>query len=488
MSLGNGVQAEKLHGGGMHAPAGDRTLVVPTGNSPAALKASFEPPSVATETTSTSPEIHARGPQRAPAERAVVWVLCATYGAFYFCRTNISAAVPGLKASVEKGGLGLSGESVGLILAALKVSYGVGQLFNGQLAEYISPRKLLALGMLGSAALNVLFGLNAGFYALFLLWAANGYCQSMGWTPCMRVAANWIPVHQRGAAIGIIGMGYQVTLGLTYLVAGTAAEFLGWRGALYVPAALLAAAAVFMLVCLRESPEDGPVTPLATTFAKERSTPTAGSRLGVVESILLTLSNPALWLMGISLGLLNACRYGFLDWGLTHLTEVQEIGVGKAAFNYAILPVGAAAGSLLAGWASDRFFGSRRGPVICLLLLLLAGLTLGYDAVARSSFIGTLLLLVAIGFCIYGPQVLLVGTAPTDLAKRGTSAAAAGFVNFLGYMGATAGDVATGYFTANYGWQVAIYVWAGWAAGAAVAAALLWNTTADSHARRAENS
>ena len=54
-------------------------------------------------------------------------------------------------------------------------------------------------------------------------------------------------------------------------------------------------------------------------------------------------------------------------------------------------------------------------------------------------------MLVVIGFCIYGPQVLLVGTAPADLAHRGTSAAAAGFVNFLGYMGAATGDVGVDY-------------------------------------------
>ena len=32
-----------------------------------------------------------------PGESRVVWTLWLTYGAFYFCRTNISAAVPGLK-------------------------------------------------------------------------------------------------------------------------------------------------------------------------------------------------------------------------------------------------------------------------------------------------------------------------------------------------------------------------------------------------------
>jgi hypothetical protein len=90
-----------------------------------------------------------------------------------------------------------------------------------------------------------------------------------------------------------------------------------------------------------------------------------------------------------------------------------------------------------------------------------------------------MIVLVMVGFCIYGPQVLLVGTAPADLAHRGTSAAAAGFVNFLGYMGAATGDVVTGYYSieAHGGWQVAIRIWAGWALAGAVITAALWNTT-----------
>jgi hypothetical protein len=77
--------------------------------------------------------------------------------------------------------------------------------------------------------------------------------------------------------------------------------------------------------------------------------------------------------------------------------------------------------------------------------------------------------------------VLLVGTAPADLAHRGTTAAAAGFVNFMGYMGAATGDVVTGYFSdeAHGGWQIAIWIWAGWAFAAAACVSLLWNTTAD---------
>jgi len=145
-----------------------------------------------------------------------------------------------------------------------------------------------------------------------------------------------------------------------------------------------------------------------------------------------------------------------------------------------VIAIGATAGAYLAGWATDRFFGSRRAPMICILMALLGVLTLSYDAVVRSSVIGTLLMLVVIGFCIYGPQVLLVGTAPADLAHRGTSAAAAGFVNFMGYMGAAGGDVVTGYYSdeAHGGWQVAIFIWAAWAFAGALVTGLLWNATA----------
>jgi sugar phosphate permease len=411
-----------------------------------------------------------------PGENRTIWVIWLVYGAFYFCRTNISAAVPGLSESTDRGGLGFSTEQVGWILASLKIAYGVGQLVNGQLSERVAPRILLSIGMFCSALLNIIFGLSTGFYFLLFVWAANGYCQSLGWTPCVRVVGNWIPLSRRGWALGVIGTGYQITLGLTYLIASESADRFGWRGALFVPSALLGISGVIMLLTLRETPSGGRIresdTPVPSLESVERP--------GVRETLYLTFYNPTLWLLGLSLGLLNACRYGFLDWGLKHLMEVQQTTIGKAGLKYCVIAVGAAAGSFLAGIATDRLFGGRRAPVIAILLTTLGLTTLLYESVSRTSTTGTVLLLVVIGFCIYGPQVLLVGTAPVDLAHRGTGAAAAGFVNFIGYMGAATGDVVTGIYSSGSedSWQVTIYIWAGWAFAAALTTGVLWNTTA----------
>ena len=422
----------------------------------------------------------------AAGENRVLWTVWFTYGAFYFCRTNISAAVPGLKESVEAGGLGLSAIQVGFILGATKIAYATGQLVNGQLSEQLAPRKLLALGMFATAALNVLFGFGTALYFLIFIWACNGYSQSLGWTPCVRVLANWFPVYRRGKIIGLVGTGYQVTAVLTFIVSGFAVDLFGWRGALWVPAGIMLAAAAGMLLLLEEKPpeqdEDGAANDRLFQAGASRSNDPSNSPW---QNLLLTLANPSLWLLGISLGLLNASRYGFLDWGLTHLKEVQETGVGKAALKYAVLPFGAIAGSYLAGWATDRFFGSRRAPVTCILLVVLGLLALVYDSVARSSVPATILLLIAIGFCIYGPQVLLVGTAPADLARKGTSAAAAGFVNCMGYIGAATGDYFTGHALDAYGWHTTIYLWACWAFAAALAAGLLWNATSPDNKKEA---
>ena len=417
-------------------------------------------------------------------QRQIVWIIWLTYGAFYFCRANMSAAVPGLKADVADGGLGLGAAAVGLILGTSKLAYAFGQLINGQLAERLSPRRMLAIGMFLSAGLNVAFGFGTAFYFLLFIWACNGYCQGLGWTPCMRVAANWIPSRCRGRAIGIIGTGYQITAAATFFLAGFSVSRLGWRGAFYIPPIVLACAGVFMLAFLRESPE-----PLRGAREREQAHPPR-ARGGYLENIAATLTNPAIWLLGISLGLLNACRYGFMDWGIAHLTDIHAVEEGAAglqkdvlrqAVKYLFLPLGGVLGAFYAGWVTDRFFGGRRAPVICGLLVLLGLLTLTYDQVARTSYYGTIGLLILIGVAIFGPQVLLVGTAPADLARRGTAAAAAGFVNFMGYVGAFSGDWVTGKALETYDWQWTVKIWACWAFAAAIFAAFLWNATARKH-------
>jgi sugar phosphate permease len=268
--------------------------------------------------------------------------------------------------------------------------------------------------------------------------------------------------------MGILGTSYQAMAAVTYFVAGASVHVLGWRGAFYIPAILLGASAVHMLVFLRESPERD------RTSSQSATHPGSPGRGRVLDNIFGTLSNPALWVLAVTLFLLDASRYFFQDWGLKHLLDVQKSTVLGTAIKYAILPAGGIVGALFGGWATDRYFNGRRAPLISILLVLLGVLTIAYEATSQVSVPATVVLLFWIGFAIFGSQVLLVGTAPADLARFGTAAAAAGFVNFMGYMGAFTGDLVTGYLKDHHDWKAAIYFWAGCSMVAALVVATLW--------------
>ena len=111
------------------------------------------------------------------------------------------------------------------------------------------------------------------------------------------------------------------------------------------------------------------------------------------------------------------------------------------------------------------------------MLFALAALVIGYDSIVRTNAVASVITLALIGALIFGPQVLLVGTTPVDLARRGTAAAACGFVNFFGYLGAAAGDQITGHLVDRYDWQAALWFWAACAFLAGVVVAPLWSAT-----------
>src|SRR4051812_49114239 len=59
----------------------------------------------------------------------------AGYAVFYFCRVNISMAIPQMQAD-----LGYSKTQLGWLASALQITYGLGKFGNGILADRTNPR------------------------------------------------------------------------------------------------------------------------------------------------------------------------------------------------------------------------------------------------------------------------------------------------------------------------------------------------------------
>ncbi|MDB5217031.1 MAG: uncharacterized protein JWO86_4958 [Myxococcaceae bacterium] len=427
----------------------------------------------------------------------VLWV---TYGSFYLCRVNVGP----VRTEIEKD-LGIGAVEMGVVLGSLKIGYAIGELVNGQLAERFGPKRVLLFGMIGSLVANVLFALAASLVAfpgmaavlppvahwlehftpsgsgvapiaalLAFLAFLNGYFQAAGWPPTVKVMSNWFTAHQRGRMMGVLGTSYQLGSALTISGAGLLATAFGnWRAAFLVPASLFMISTAHALFRLREKPD----TEDLKTEAGVVEVPialVAKPRLPMRESIMLTITNPRIWILAVGLFGLDVVRYGFLDWAPGHLQKAQASGVSAAALKTAVLPLAGAAGALVSGWVTDRYFQSRRAPVIAILLLAVGALTLAYSRVVEIGVVPTVLCLGAIGFCLYGAQILIVGTAAQDFARGGATAAAAGFIDFMGYVGAFSGDIVTGWLLKTRTFTTAITFWAAAAVVAAVCVATLW--------------
>jgi OPA family glycerol-3-phosphate transporter-like MFS transporter len=432
----------------------------------------------------------------ARARRRALFVLWTTYGSFYLCRANYGPARVTMQTS-----LAIAAVEMGAVISAVKVGYALGQLINGQLTERFGPKRILAIGMIGSAVATLLFAatpwlvsvpmVGAGASALavaaspllralggewtnnpllgaFLLLAfVNGWFQAGGWPPCVKIAGRWFPVEHRGFTMGVLGTSLTLGAAISIAVVGALISAAGgWRVAFVVPGILLVASYAHTYLRLDERPPDA--TPEAAAARKD-------DRLPLRVALWATFSNPRIWVLALCLFGIDAVRYGFLDWAPGHLAKVQQSGAWASALKTSVFPLAGAVGALSSGWITDRFFQSRRAPVCALLLLAVGALTLAYRVVVNVGTVPTVVCLALLGFCLFGAQILVVGTAAQDFARKGATAAAAGFVDFSGHVGAMTCDLFTGQMVNHERWDAAIGVWACAAIVASVLVASLWN-------------
>jgi len=399
-----------------------------------------------------------------------LWI---TYGAFYLCRVNMSVAMPGI---MEE--FGLSKTSMGMILTAVFFAYAIGQFINGQLGDKVGARVLITCGALVSAALNAIFAFLPGIVTLMMLvWGLNGYFQSMGWSPSVKTIANWFPIKERGKASGVFGSCYQFGNAASWGLAGFVVGAFGWRWAFWVPAILFSAVAIQWYIRGRNAPEEVGLPTVEEVHEEKYETkdPQADHHLGFAHTIKTVLGDGRIWLVGLSLFGLNIIRYGFMDWAPTYMFEVEKATISMAAYKAIAIPVAGSLGALFAGWSSDRFFQSRRAPIMVAMLVCLGVLTFVYPKLSHFHWVWSFICLMAIGFTIYGPHVMICATISMDYASRKSAASCAGFIDGLGYLGASLTGVLTGYFVDHHGWNGGFYFWIGGAILAAILMSFLWN-------------
>ncbi len=387
------------------------------------------------------------------------------YTFFYFVRNTFSLAKPYLI-----GDYGMSKGDVGLIATALAVSYGLSKFIMGNVSDRSNPRYFMAAGLALSGLVNLIFPSFAGSLALmFALWFVNGWAQGMGWPPCARTITHWFSDGERGRVFavwnlahnlggGLVGPLVNGALALAVVLAAGAALPAGLTLKLvfWVPALLALAMAGLLVLTLRDTPQSCGLPPIED---HKNDHPATGvddpeRELGAKEIfVTYVLKNRPLWIIAIANIFIYVVRYGVLNWAPTYLTSVKACPADMSRWLFFVYEAAGIPGTLLAGWASDRLFGGRRGPVSFIFMVLTTIAVWVYWKNPAGHFLVDAAALFTIGFLIYGP-VMLIGVSAVDLVPKKAAGTAAGFTGFFGYVfGAVIAELGLGRIVDRWGWD-----------------------------------
>lgn len=358
------------------------------------------------------------------------------YVFYYFSRKSYTCIMPLLIQD-----LGLTKSELGILASLFAIAYGGSKFLSGVLSDRSNPRVFMSVGLILTGVLNILFGMTSSLMLLAIFWGLNGLFQGWGWPPCAKLLTSWYSQKERGTWWGLWNSSHNVGGAVIPLVVGVSAQLMGWRFGMYVPGVLCIAIGLFVLFALRDTPASLGLPPIEKF--KDDYPP---SRQIQEEEISLKellfkyiLNNRYIWLLGIAYFFVYLIRGAFNDWSPLFLMETR--GYQLVTANAAILwfEMGGLVGSLVAGWASDKVFKGRRGPINTLFALGVIGAIFALWKMPPGMLYLDYFLIFIIGFLIFGPQ-MLIGVAAAELSHKKAAGAATGFIGFIAYLGiATSG-------------------------------------------------
>jgi sugar phosphate permease len=362
------------------------------------------------------------------------------YASSYLGRKGFSAVKKPLQAD-----LGLTTVQLGLIDTGFLGAYALGQFVTGVLADRWGARRVVGVGLLGSAVACALFGLSRSAGLLIACFALNGLFQATGWPGNTRVVAEWTPTEHRGRVMSRWSTCYQVGGFVAMPLAVALVYYGGLRAAFFGPALVLATMGVLSLVSLRSPRAPNAVAASAPGRVEQRARRPFADQLFVFKS-------PLLWLYGTSYFFIKLVRYALLFWLPYYLAEVFGHSTTEAGFIASAFDAGGVIGVLAMGPWSDRSRFTRAG-FSALWLVGLAVALGAYAVLGRFGIVANVVLLGLIGALLFGPDSLLSGAAAMDAGGERAAATSAGFVNGLGSLGALLQGLVVPTIAARFGWK-----------------------------------
>lgn len=441
-------------------------------------------------------------------EWRTIIVLFIGYALFYFVRKNLGMAIPAMEAE-----LGISKTELGIFLTIHSIIYGLSRFINGILVDRFSKRKIMALGLLLTCVVNLLICFSPKLdgllnlldsegkatlglvYLIGTLWVLNGYFQGMGVPPCVSLMAHWIKPNELATKQSLWNVSHSIGAGIVVALCGYMLDLGGysvWSLCFIVPALPALVAVPLLWYGLKDDPTEVGLPTLEQMEQMEQMEQ-SGEATKVEKNPLENISeskrnkivnrmvyaNPYIWIIAVSNFCIYVIRLTILDWGGSFLTEEKGMGIAEAGSMLAATEIiGGSLGMLLAGWISDKLFGSKahRTCFFCIVFATLSFLLFWQCDSLVLSFI----FLVLSAFFIYGPQALY-GVCASQQATKYAAGTGNGIIGIFGYASSMISGVVFGSVADTNGWDQVFLISVIFGVVGAVAIGLMWKAPADGY-------
>jgi OPA family glycerol-3-phosphate transporter-like MFS transporter len=368
-------------------------------------------------------------------------------------------------------------QEFGLIFAAGAVVYGFGFLITGPLVDRVGGRRGMLTGVAGSIVMNALMGLllqgsqewgwEMPLLSVFtVLFCTNMFFQSFGAISIVTVKAPWFHVRERGTFSTIFSM--MISLGILFAfdwggaIADATApqpEDLGIMASIfhtvlplgeggidqryfmfYTPSFLLLIMWVAMFFLLRDNPSEAGFEDFETG---EASLSADGERLPLSVLLKKIFTHPVLIIIiGIEF-CSGIMRNGVMHWYRMYAKAVDATdNIIYENWGLALCLAGIV-GGVLCGWASDKFFESRRAPMAAVLYGTMAAFTV-VMIVGINGGPWLPLSALVMSMAVIGVHGIMSGTATVDFGGTKNGGTVVGIVDGFVYLGAAVQSVSIG--------------------------------------------
>ncbi|MGQ8337800.1 MFS transporter [Sunxiuqinia sp. A32] len=350
------------------------------------------------------------------------------YGMFYVCRLSISV----LKKSIVDDGF-LSESQIGIIGSALFFSYAIGKLFNGFLADRLNIRFFMSGALLICVLVNFMLGVKVAFTLFVVLWAINGWFQSVGSPSSIIALKRWYSEKSFGTVYGFWSASHNIGEAVSFIVIAFIVSVFGWQYGFF-SAALLGLLGVCVIFFF--------LIPRPTGILQSEILVDEPGNIGKMQ--LAVLKNPEIWILAIASAFMYIARYAVNSWGIFFLETEKNYSVIQASTLISISSIFGVVGTVFSGLLSDKLFkGNRSLPAVIMSAINLLALIL-FLVVPAGYYIFDITSMVLFGISIGVLICFLGGLMAVEIAPNEATGAAVGMIGISSYIAAGIQDIVSG--------------------------------------------